>query len=69
MKSKVIFQFSPIKDSKIDMSPHELLIISDSILNVDNLTDNIYLWVIMNFSNFLAVSINLVISYIIQNRL
>ena len=69
MKSKVIFQFSPIKDSKIDMSPHELLIISDSILNFDNLADNIYLWVIMNFSNFLAVSINLVISYIIQNRL
>ena len=41
MKSKVIFQFSPIKDSKIDMSPHDLIaqIITDEKKTLELLTD------------------------------
>ena len=42
MTLKVIFRSNPIKNSKIDLSPNELLIISNSILNFDNLTDDLY---------------------------
>ena len=57
MKSKVIFRSNPIKYLKIDLSLHELLIISISVVGFNNFIDHIYVSVILNFSNIVLFSI------------
>ena len=45
----VLIQLNTLKYSKINLSPNELLIISNSVLNFDNLTDHAYLSIILIF--------------------